>query len=188
MSTFLLAHLIPPSAHPLPRTASRVIRCKTFGSKSPGLSSCVPVVAPLSCCPPGDRRGHTLEVHRGRARADRPFPCCQRIFPLLLSLQGALEDEGVQSDHLSRGRGGAGRAYPMEHYRRQLERRTAAVLPRPYRSCCINADQRADGRWWRRRGSLGSSRVILLHQSDKREALRAVSVAVDYEHTINHML
>lgn len=37
-------------------------------------------------------------------------------------------------------------------------------------------------------GSLGSSRVILLHQSDKREALRAVSVAVDYEHTINHML
>lgn len=86
VSTFLLAHLIPPSAHPLPRTASRVIRCKTFGSKSPGLSSCVPVVAPLSCCPPGDRRGHTLEVHRGRARADRSFPCCQRIFFLLLSL------------------------------------------------------------------------------------------------------
>lgn len=118
-----------------------------------------------------------------------PFPVVNGFFPLLLSLQGALEDEGVQSDHLSRGRGGAGRAYPMEHYRRQLERRTAAVLPRPYRSCCINADQRADGRWRRRRrGSLGSSRVILLHQSDKREALRAVSVAVDYEHTINHML
>ena len=42
------------------------------------------------------------------------------------------------------------------------ERRTAAVLPRPYRRCCINADHRGggggggEGRW----GSLGSGRVI----------------------------
>ncbi|KAK2817026.1 hypothetical protein Q5P01_025217 [Channa striata] len=34
----------------------------------------------------------------------------------------------------------------MEHYRRQLDKRTAAVAPRPYRRCCINADHREDGR------------------------------------------
>ncbi|KAI3353201.1 hypothetical protein L3Q82_019761, partial [Scortum barcoo] len=54
----------------------------------------------------------------------------------------------------------------MDHYRRQLERRTAAVLPRPYRRCCINADHREEG--GQRGGSLGSTRVILLHQSDKQ--------------------
>lgn len=72
---FLLVHLIPLSVDHLPWTAAR---WKTFGSRSAGVSSCVPVVAPLSLCPPGDRGGHTLEVHRGRARANRPFPAVNR--------------------------------------------------------------------------------------------------------------
>ena len=40
---------------------------------------------------------------------------------------------------------------------RERERRTAAVLPRPYRRCCIN--HREEGR----RGCPGSGRVIVLH-------------------------
>lgn len=77
---FLLVHLPPLSVDSLPWTAARAIRWKTFGSRSAGLSSCVPVVAPLSRYPPGDRGGHTREVHRGRARADRPFPAVNRYF------------------------------------------------------------------------------------------------------------
>lgn len=56
----------------------------------------------------------------------------------------------------------------MEHTRRQIEKRTAAVPPRPYHRCCINAlitvhwktESREAG------GPLGCSGVILLHQSD----------------------
>lgn len=134
---------------------------QTFGSRSAGLSSCVPVVAPLSRCPPGDRGGHTLEVHRGRA--PRASPRCQQIF--ILSEEGALDGEGAQLDHLSLGRGGEGRVDPMEHYWRQLERRTAAVLPRPYRRCRIMPITRRGGGGGGMRGPRGARRVTLLHQS-----------------------
>lgn len=58
----------------------------------------------------------------------------------------------------------------MEHSRRSLEKRTAAVAPRPYHRGCIDGDHR--GLKEVRGGgcgggvSLGSSRVISLHQQN----------------------
>lgn len=88
---FSLAHLIPPSVDPLPWTAARAIRWKTFANRSAGLSSpCVPVGAPLSRYPPGYRVGHTLGVHRGRARANRAFAVVNRyVCGFFLILRGS---------------------------------------------------------------------------------------------------
>lgn len=61
------------------------------GGRSSGLSWCVPVAAPLSSCwPPGDRGGHTLEVHRGRACASRARPVASRCIYIFLILIGRM--------------------------------------------------------------------------------------------------
>lgn len=79
---FRFTHLIRLSASLLPWTAARAIVVNTFGSRVAGLPfSCAPLAIPLSRGPPGARGGYTLEVHRGRARANHSsllFSCCNR--------------------------------------------------------------------------------------------------------------
>lgn len=84
---FSFAPFIPLSTDPL-------LPWKAFGGRSAGLCWCVPVVAPLSGCAPGDRPDHTLEVHRGRAGAKRLSDPSLASIDILYSIRGSVRPYG----------------------------------------------------------------------------------------------
>lgn len=149
---FSLAPFIPLSADPL-------LPWSAFGGRSSGLCWCVPVVAPLSgCCAPGDRPARTLEVHRGRAGAKRLSDPSLASIDISYSIRGS-----VQPPVSRQGRRGACVSYGTfpEIARKAHCCSGAPPLPPRLYQCRSPWSGRGREGW---ETSLGSSRVILLHQ------------------------